>query len=70
MANYQAIAPLEGITGKLNKKCKTVFRQKFAHDSNGAVISPTGNRKIYIKLDCYVRSKIWRELCQTEKGGS
>ena len=56
MANYKTIAPVEGITGKLNKKDKTVFRQK--------------KRKIYIKCDCYVRSKIWRELCQTEKGGS
>ena len=70
MANYQTIAPLVGITGKLNKKDKTVFRKKFAHDSNGAVISPIGKRMIYIKFDCYVRSKIWRELCQTEKGGS
>ena len=134
MANYQTIAPLEGITGKLNKKGKTVFRQKFARDSNGAVIRPmrkevyviqnprdwkkkpakgaekqkqdrwaeasaktkailhdleqralwqqrwqaqlkkaepdapidprTDKRKIYIKFDCYVRSKIWRELCR------
>ena len=70
MANYQTIAPLEGITGKLNKKGKTVFRQKFARDSNGAVISPICKRMIYIKFDCYVRSKIRRELCQTEKGGS
>ena len=140
MAEYKTIAPVEGITGKLNKKDKTVFRQKFARDSNGAVIRPmkkevyviqnprdwkknpakgaekekqdrwaeacaktkailddpeqralwqqrwqaqlkkaepdapmdphTGKRKIYIKFDCYVRSKIWRELCQTGKGGS
>ena len=38
MANYKTIAPVEGITGKLNKKDKAVFRQKFAHDSNGRVI--------------------------------
>ena len=133
MANYKTIAPVEGITGKLNKKDKTVFRQKFAHDSNGRVICPmkkevyvvqnprdwkknpargaekekldrwkeacaktkailddselrsqweqqwqaqlkkaepdapidprTKKRKIYIKFDCYVRSKVWRELC-------
>ena len=140
MANYQTIAPLEGITGKLNKKGKTVFRQKFARDSNGAVIRPmrkevyviqnprdwkkkpakgaekqkqdrwaevcaktkailhdleqralwqqrwqaqltkaepdapidprTGKRKTYAKFDCYVRAKVWYELCQNEKGGS
>lgn len=140
MANYKTIAPVEGITGKLNKKDKTVFRQKFARDSQGAVIRPmkkevyviqnprdwkknpakgaeklkqerwsqacaqtkailddplqramwetqwqaqlkkaeadapidlhTGKRKIYIKFDCYIRSKIWRTLFQNEKGGS
>lgn len=140
MAEYKSISPVDHMSGKLNKKDKTVFRQKFAHDSNGAVIRPmkkevyviqnprdwkknpakgaeklkqdrwseacaktkaildspeqralwqqrwqaqlkkaepdapmdphTGKRKIYIKFDCYVRSKIWRELCQTEKGGS
>lgn len=140
MANYKAIAPVDYATGKLHKTDKTVFRRKFAHDSNGAVIRPmkremyivknprdwklnpakgaeklkqerwkeacantkailndpvqrtlwqqrwqaqlrkadpdapldlhTGKRRIYIKFDCYVRSKIWRELCQTEKGGS
>ena len=34
MANYKTIAPVEGITGKLNKKDKTVFRQKIAHKSD------------------------------------
>lgn len=132
MANYKTIAPVEGITGKLNKKDKTVFRQKFAYDSNGRVICPmkkevyvvrnprdwnknpakgaekekldrwaeacaqtkailddpalrsqweqqwqaqlkkaepdapidprTKKQKIYIKFDCYVRSKVWRGL--------
>ena len=132
MANYKTIAPVEGITGKLNKKDKTVFRQKIARDSDGRVIclmqkevyvvqhprdwkktpakgaeklkldrwkeacaktkqildnpelraywqqewksqlkqaaadAPidprTGKRKIYIKFDCYVRSKMWRGL--------
>ena len=132
MANYKTIAPVEGITGKLNKKDKTVFRQKIARDSDGRVICPmqkevyvvqhprdwkkkpaegaeklkldrwkeacaktkqilddpeqrtlwqerwqaqlkkadldapidprTSKRKIYIKFDCYVRSKVWREL--------
>ena len=132
MANYKTIAPVEGITGKLNKKDKTVFRQKIARDSDGRVICPmqkevyvvqhprdwkknpakgaeklkqdrwaeasaktkqilddpeqralwqgrwqaqlkkaepdtpidprTGKRKIYIKFDCYVRAKVWREL--------
>ena len=131
MANYKTIAPVEGITGKLNKKDKTVFRQKIARDSDGRVICPmqkevyvvqhprdwkkkpakgaeklkqdrwaeasaktkqilddpeqralwqqrwqaqlkiaepdapidprTGKRKIYIKFDCYVRAKVWRE---------
>ena len=132
MANYKTIAPVEGIRGKLNKKDKTVFRQKIARDSDGSVICPmqkevyvvqhprdwkkkpaegaeklkldrwkeacaktkqilddpeqrtlwqqrwqaqlkkaepdapidprTGKRKIYIKFDCYVRSKMWRGL--------
>ena len=132
MANYKTIAPVEGITGKLNKKDKTVFRQKIARDSDGRVICSmqkevyvvqhprdwkkkpakgaeklkqdrwaeasaktkqilddpeqralwqqrwqaqlkkadldapidprTGKRKIYIKFDCYVRSKMWRGL--------
>ena len=132
MANYKTIAPVEGITGKLNKKDKTVFRQKIARDSDGRVICPmqkevyvvqhprdwkkkpakgaeklkldrwketcaktkqilddpeqrtlwqqrwqaqlkkpepdapvdrrTDKRKIYIKFDCYVRAKVWREL--------
>ena len=89
MANYKTIAPVEGIRGKLNKKDKTVFRQKIARDSDGRVICPmqkevyvvqrwqaqlkkaeldvpvdrrTGKRKIYIKFDCYVRAKVWREL--------
>ena len=131
MANYKTIAPVEGITGKLNKKDKTIFRQKIARDSDGRVICPmqkevyvvqhprdwkkkpakgaeklkqdrwaeasaktkqilddpeqralwqrhwqaqlkkaepdapvdrrTGKRKIYIKFDCYVRAKVWRE---------
>ena len=130
MANYKTIAPVEGITGKLNKKDKTVFRQKIARDPDGRVICSmqkevyvvqhprdwkkkpakgaeklkqdrwaeasaktkqilddpeqrtlwqqrwqaqlkiadpdapsdprTGKRKIYIKFDCYVRSKMWR----------
>ena len=132
MANYKTIAPVDYVSGKLNKKDKTVFRQKFAHDSNGAIIRPmkkevyivknprdwkknpakgaeklkqdrwkeacaktkqiladpqqramwqqrwqaqlkkaepdaprdsrTNKRKIYIKFDCYVRSKVWRGL--------
>ena len=132
MANYKTIAPVEGITGKLNKKDKTVFRQKIARDSDGSIICPmqkevyvvqhprdwkknpakgaeklkqdrwaeasaktkqildnpeqrtlwqqrwqaqlkkaepdtpidprTGKRKIYIKIDCYVRAKVWRGL--------
>ena len=140
MAEYKTIAPVDYVTGKLNKKDKTVFRQKFARDSHGAVIRPmkkevyvirnprdwkknpakgaekvkqdrwaeacaktkailhdpeqralwqqrwqsqvkkaepdapidphTGRLKIYAKFDCYVRAKIWCELCQTEKGGS
>ena len=40
MANYVPIAPVDYVTGKLNKKDKTVFRQKFARDSHGAIIRP------------------------------
>ena len=139
MAEYKTISPVDYLSGKLNKKDKTVFRQKFARDSHGAVIRPmkkevyvvqnprdwkknpakgaekvkqdrwaeacaktkqilddpeqrglwqqrwqaqlkkadpdapfdrrTSKRKIYIKFDCYIRSKVWRELCQNEKGG-
>ena len=47
MANYKTIAPVEGITGKLNKKDKTVFRQKFAYDSNGRVICPM-KKEVYV----------------------
>lgn len=47
MANYKTIAPVEGITGKLNKKDTTVFRQKFARDSNGAVICPM-KKEVYV----------------------
>ena len=36
-----------------------------------APIDPrTGKRKTYAKFDCYVRAKVWYELCQNEKGGS
>ena len=132
MAEVTFIAPVAKIEGKLNKKDKTVFRQKIARDSDGSVICPmqkevyvvqhprdwkkkpaegaeklkqdrwaeasaktkqilddpeqralwqqrwqaqlkiaepdapidprTGKRKIYIKFDCYVRSKMWRGL--------
>ena len=27
----------------------------------------TGKRKIYIKFDCYVRSKIWRFSCRSQR---
>ena len=47
MANYKTIAPVEGITGKLNKKDKTVFRQKFAYDSNGRVICSM-KKEVYV----------------------
>ena len=130
MATPTYIAPIEGITGKLSKKDKTVFRQKHARDANGNIIADmrpeayavqhprdwkkkpakgaekerqdswaetcartkailddptqraqweerwkaqlkkgekdapidprTNKRKIYIKFDCYVRSKVWR----------
>ena len=33
MANYVPIAPVDYVTGKLNKKDKTVFRQKFARET-------------------------------------
>ncbi|MBO5817116.1 MAG: hypothetical protein J6R26_04120 [Paludibacteraceae bacterium] len=130
MATPTYIAPIDGMRGKLNKKDKTVFRQKHARDANGAIIADmkpeayvvqhprdwkkkpakgaekakqdrwaeacartkailddpqqrtqweerwkaqlkkgeedapidprTKKRKIYIKFDCYVRSKVWR----------
>ena len=47
MANYKTIAPVEGITGKLNKKDKTVFRQKIARDSDGSVICPM-QKEVYV----------------------
>ncbi len=137
MANYVPITPIDYMSGKLNQKDKTVFRQKFARDSNGAIIRPmkkevyviqhprdwkknpakgaekvkqdrwaeacaktksilhdpvqralwqqrwqtqlkkaepdapidpyTGKPKIYIKFDCYVRSKVWRELGKSKE---
>ena len=130
MATPTYIALIEGITGKLNKKDKTVFRQKHTRNTNGTIIADmrpeayvvqhprdwkkkpakgaekarqerwaevcartkailddptqraqweerwrgqlkkgeedapidprTNKRKIYIRLDCYVRAKIWR----------
>ena len=47
MANYKTIAPVEGITGKLNKKDKTVFRQKIARDSDGKVICSM-QKEVYV----------------------
>ena len=47
MANYVPIAPVDYLTGKLNKKDKTVFRQKFARDSHGAVIRPM-KKEVYV----------------------
>ena len=47
MANYKTIAPLEGITGKLNKKDKTVFRQKVARDDQGRVIAEM-KQEVYV----------------------
>ena len=38
MATPTYIAPIDGLRGKLNQKDKTVFRQKYARDSNGAII--------------------------------
>ena len=131
MAEVKFIAPVEGITGKLNQKDKTVFRKKVVRDDQGRVIAEmkqevyvvqhprdwkknpakgaekvkqdrwkeacaktkailddpeqralwkerwqaqlkkaeadapidpcTKKRKIYIKFDCFVRAKVWRE---------
>ena len=47
MANYKTIAPVEGIRGKLNKKDKTIFRQKIARDSDGSVICPM-QKEVYV----------------------
>ena len=132
MAEVTFISPVAKIEGKLNKKDKTVFRQKVTRDEQGRVIAEmkqevyvvqhprdwkkkpakgaekekqdrwseacaktkqilddpeqralwherwqtqlkkaeadapfdprTGKGKIYIKFDCYVRAKVWREL--------
>ena len=47
MAEYKTIAPVDYVTGKLNKKDKTVFRQKFARDSHGAVIRAM-KKEVYV----------------------
>ena len=47
MAEYRPIAHVDYVSGKANKKDKTVFRQKFAHDSKGAVICPM-RREVYV----------------------
>ena len=47
MAEYKTIAPVDYLTGKLNKKDKTVFRQKFARDSHGAIIRPM-KKEVYV----------------------
>ena len=47
MANYVPIAPVDYLTGKLNKKDKTVFRQKFARDSHGAISRPM-KKEVYV----------------------
>ena len=47
MAEYKTIAPVDYVTGKLNKKDKTVFRQKFARDSHGAIIRPM-KKEVYV----------------------
>ena len=132
MATPSYIALIDGLTGKLNKKDKTVFRQKHTRDANGTIIADmrpeayvvqhprdwkkkpakgaekkkqdrwteacartkmilddptqrapweerwtaplkkgeedapidprTNKPKIYIRLDCYVRAKIWRGM--------
>ena len=47
MENYKTISPVECITGKFNKKDKTVFRQKIARDSDGRVICPM-QKEVYV----------------------
>ena len=47
MAEYKTIAPVDYLTGKLNKKDKTVFRKKFARDSHGAVIRAM-KKEVYV----------------------
>jgi hypothetical protein len=39
MATPTYIAPIKGLRGKLNKKDKTVFRQKHTRDANGTIIA-------------------------------
>ena len=78
MAEYKTIAPVDYVTGKLNKKDKTVFRQKFARDSNGAVISPM-KKEVYViqnprdwkknpaKCAEKVKQDRWSEACAKTK---
>ena len=47
MAEYKPISPVDYMSGKLNQKDKTVFRQKFARDDKGAVIRPM-KREVYV----------------------
>ena len=39
MATPTYIAPIESFKGKLNQRDKTVFRQKYSRDCNGAIIA-------------------------------
>lgn len=78
MSDYRTIAPVDYATGKLNKKDNTVFRRKFAHDSNGAVICPM-RREMYViqnprdwkknpaKGAEKLKQDRWKEACATTK---
>ena len=78
MATPTYIAPIEGITGKLNKKDKTVFRKKHTRDANGAVIAemkpeayvvqhPRDWKKNPAKGAEKARQERWAEVCALTK---
>ena len=78
MEEYKTIAPVDYVTGKLNKKDKTVFRQKFARDSHGAVIramkkevyvirNPRDWKKNPAKGAEKVKQDRWAEACAKTK---
>ena len=78
MAEYKTIAPVDYVTGKLNKKDKTVFRQKFTRDSHGAVIramkkevyvirNPRDWKKNPAKGAEKVKQDRWAEACAKTK---
>lgn len=78
MATPTYIALIDGLTGKLNKKDKTVFRQKHTRDANGAIIAsmkpeayavqnPRDWKKKPAKGAEKARQERWAEVCARTK---